>query len=80
MNELSAFKCSEPDPEQLSTSVVEYVPPDHGLAEPSKPGFRSKFQELCVRHLQPPLPSQNLLFPQGVVIEALLPPPQLPFD
>jgi len=52
----------------------------HELAEPSNPGFVIRFHELCVRHLQLPFPSQYLLFPQEVVMEALLPPPQLPLD
>jgi len=52
----------------------------HELAEPLKPGFFNRFQELWVRQLQPPLPSQNLLLPHEVVTGALLPPPQLPFD
>jgi hypothetical protein len=80
LNEESASKCSEPDPEQLSTSVVAYVPPVHELAEALNPGFTSKFQGLCVRHLQAPFPSQNLLLPQDVVCEASSPSPQLPFD
>jgi hypothetical protein len=57
-----------------------YDPPVQELAEPLNPGFTSRFHELCVRHLQAPLPSQYLLFPQGVVCEASSPSPQVPFD
>ena len=72
---------TEPEPEQESTSTDEYALLDvvHSLVEPSNPGFFNTFQELCVRHLQAPLPSQNLLLPQGVLFEALLP-SQTPFD
>jgi hypothetical protein len=72
---------SEPEPKQLSASVVSYValPRVQPLADPSSPGLVSRFQLLLVRHLHEPFPSQNLLLPQEVVLSALLPPPQLPF-
>ena len=51
------------------------------LALPSKPGLvRMLFHELGARHLQVPLPSQNLLFPQETFCVTLLPPPQEPLE
>jgi hypothetical protein len=77
----NANKLIEPEPEQLSKSTVSCLAPPlsaQEAAEPWKPGLPSRLPELGVRHLHAPFPSQNLLLPQDVLIEAFVPPPHEP--